>query len=809
MPKARSALSKPLLRATVFPSIVSAVMLPLLTPAAAAQESVLEEIVVTSQKREQSLQDVGIAVTAFSGDQIDRLGIEDSVELIRFTPGVSLAGDIGGQRALFAIRGVVQNDFADHAEAPVAVYIDEGYLASTQAQTFGLFDVERVEILKGPQGTLFGRNATGGLVHSITRKPTDDSEGYFEAGYASFDHYRLEGAVGGPLGEKVRARVSAMYNKQGEILENIYDGSDALGNVGTPGGGQNGYNDDTVALRGQIEFDLNEDAELWVSANYARTIKSEGPYQGVGTVAVLDAEGRHVDTLYSRDVPAGCEALSAVDGSCINMFADGDTDGVRPVVGGDLFGYIDPDGSGNLTNKDFAFEDENRLRSTAVTAKLTYDLDWSVLTAITDYKDFSRSISLDSDQSPTPLALFQSEGDIEQFSQELRLNGEGERTNWVAGLYYLKVNTDVTQGLSYPENSPFLVGFPQQVLGLEGVVFGPFEDNTTGLLRTNSYSAFGQLDYTISDQLTLTVGARLILEEKDYDQTIGEFANTDDRLVETDISTGFVPRAPFSESTSDTLWSGKVQLDYRPNDDVLLYAGINRGVKAGSFNAKLFDGVTLADDEIPYDEEVLLAYEVGFKVDMAEGRARLNGAAFWYDYNGFQAFTWQNNSGFVTNNDAEYKGFELELFTNPAEGLDIIAGLSYTDAQVFDVEIAPGIQRDVIPAFTPKWQASGIVRYAWAAFSGTMAAQASVNYQSSIYHNLRNFTAQRFDGYAIMDAQVNWEDDEGNWLVTAYVDNLNNSDNQVIGFDVSSFGGYTQESYAKPRTWGLTVRRNF
>jgi len=769
---------------------------------------IFEEITVTAQKRAESIQNVGIAVTAFSGRQMDALGIETSTDIIAFSPGVTLAGDIGGQRALFAIRGVVQNDFADHAEAPVAVYVDEGYLASTQAQTFGLFDVERVEILKGPQGTLFGRNATGGLVHTLTKRPTRETEGYLDFTYGRYNQTRFEGAIGGPLSDIVSARVSVMYNQHDEIIENIYTGTDAQGNAGTPGGGQDGYNDDTLALRGQIQFDFNDTTELWLSANFADTTKSEGPYQGVGTVPVFDDLGRHIDTLYSRDVASGCEALAAGTGACINLFADGDTDGLRPVVGGDLFGYIDPDGSGNLTSKDFAFTDENKIESMGFAAKLTKEFSWGTFTALSDYKNFDRSISLDSDQSPTPLALFQSEGEIDQFSQELRFNGSTDKMKWVAGFFYLHVDTDVTQGLSYPENSPFLVGFPQIIFGLDGVVFDPFEDNTTGQLTTNSYSMFGQVDYDLNDQWTLVAGFRGILEEKDYLQTIGEFVNTDDRLVETATSTGFVPRADFADSTSDFLWSGKVQLEYTPNDDTLIYFGVNRGVKAGSFNAKLFDGVTLSDAQIPYKEEVLVAYEAGFKKTFADGITRLNGSVYYYDYNDYQAFTWQNNSGAVTNNDAEYKGFELELTTAPAENFDLLMGVSYTDAEVQDVTIAPGLTADVTPPFTSKWQFSGIGRYSWDAFSGRMAAQASVSYQSSFFHNLRNFTAHEFDGYAKADVGLTYEADEGNWEAAFFVHNVFDSRHQLIGFDVSSFGGYTQESFARPRWWGITLKYN-
>ncbi len=771
--------------------------------------SVTDTIIVTAQKRDQSIQDVGIAISAYSGEQLEKLGIETSIEIINFTPGVSMAGDIGGQRALFNIRGVVQNDFSDIAEAPVAVYVDDGYLASTQAQTFGLYDIDRVEILKGPQGTLFGRNATGGLVHSLTKRPTREAEGYAEVTGGSYSQFRGEGAISGPLGEKASGRVSVMYNNFGDILDNVYSGVDAQGRTGTPGGGEDGYNDDTFAIRGQLQFDFNDNVSFLVIGNYADTTKSEGPYQGIGSIAVLDDQGRHIDTLRAPDSNSNCEAITASTGACVNLFADGDTDGVRPVVGGDLFGNLDPDGHGNKVNKDFAFDDENKIRSRGLSGKLTWDANWGTLTSISDYKHFYRSISLDSDQSATPLALFQSDGEIDQFSQEIRLNGKTESTNWVAGVYYLSVDSDVTQGLSYPEESPFLVGFPQIIFGLPGVVFDPFEDNTTGKLRTDSYSAFGQIDFQLSDTLTLVTGLRGIIEEKKYNQVIGEFANTDDRLIETATSTGFVPRAPFADSTSDFLWSGKAQLEFTPDEDHLYYIGVNRGVKAGSFNIKLFDGVTLTDDQIPYEEEVLYSYEAGFKATLGGGAARLNGSVFYYDYNDYQAFTWTNNSGFVTNNDATYKGAELELLTSPADGLDIIANVAYIDATVKDLEFAPGLTKDVTPSFTPDFKTSGTIRYSWPAMGGFLAAQTTASYQSSVFHNMRNFTGHRFGGWAEVNARLSWESDDGSWGGAVSVDNIFDSRHGVIGFDVSSFGGYTQESYARPRWASVSVKRNF
>lgn len=266
--------------------------------ATAQSSGLLEEVIVTAQKREQSIQDVGIAITSWSGDQIDQMGLESSTQIADITPGVFTAGNLGGQTTLFTIRGVVQNDFLDVTESPVAVYIDEGYIPMIQGQSFATFDVERVEILKGPQGTLFGRNATGGLVHFITRKPTREAEAFADITYGSYDQVRFEGAVSGPLGENLSARVSGMYNKHDAIFDNHYPEGDPgaavypFGNFG-PGRAEpdDVWTDDSWAIRGQLLLEPSDDFEFLVSGFGAGTETSAGPTQSFPAVAVLDAQG--------------------------------------------------------------------------------------------------------------------------------------------------------------------------------------------------------------------------------------------------------------------------------------------------------------------------------------------------------------------------------------------------------------------------------------------------------------------------------------------------------------------------------------
>ena len=196
-----------------------------------ASAQVLEEVVVTAQKREESAQDVGIAITAFTGDQLTRLGFTNSRDITAMSPGVTNSGSAAGQNSQYSIRGVTQNDFNDAIEGPTAIYLDEGLVIQQNGGTFGLFDIERVEVLKGPQGTLFGRNATGGLVSFVSKKPTEEFEAYADVTYARFNEVNVQAAVSGPLGDRVRARAAIFYNRQDEIYNNQFnDGPTGVGN---------------------------------------------------------------------------------------------------------------------------------------------------------------------------------------------------------------------------------------------------------------------------------------------------------------------------------------------------------------------------------------------------------------------------------------------------------------------------------------------------------------------------------------------------------------------------------------------------
>lgn len=270
---------KSLLSRSIYAQIV---LLSTTLCATTSNAAVLEEVVVTAQKREQSLQDVGIAVSAFTGDQMDRLGWNTADDVVAQAPGVTLVQPNGPSSFYFNIRGVAQNDFSgDNQESPVAVYVDDVYVASPTGAGFQLFDFERVEILRGPQGTLFGRNATGGLVHYVSKRPTREAEGYAEVTFGDYDQIDLEGAIGGALSDTVSGRLSFNTSNYDGIIEN-HAGSDLNDN-------------DVWAVRGQLLFSFGESTELLLNVRAGELDNANAPFEHGAARANAQGLGVEVD----------------------------------------------------------------------------------------------------------------------------------------------------------------------------------------------------------------------------------------------------------------------------------------------------------------------------------------------------------------------------------------------------------------------------------------------------------------------------------------------------------------------------------
>jgi iron complex outermembrane receptor protein len=417
-------------------------------------------------------------------------------------------------------------------------------------------------------------------------------------------------------------------------------------------------------------------------------------------------------------------------------------------------------------------------------------------------------MGMDVDSAPMNQLSVWFDANIWQFTQELRLQGETDSMNWVTGLYYMYAEYDNAIG--------FKAGTGSSLLLPPGTVEADYPAMVDQ--EVENISIFGQVDINLSDELVLTIGGRIISESKDFEYSLDvvthggdpwNFARGTNLGTFSDVVPGFPTSTEFEDDTSDILWAGKIQLDYHMNDDVLLYAGLNRGVKAGGFNSPIdFGGSQVgalpSSYDYEYDEEILYAYEMGFKTTIWDGAARFNGSVFYYDYNDYQGFVFAGVSGTVVNYDSTVLGAELELIASPIDGLDIILNVAAFDAEVEDVEVAPGVFEDTEPSYSPDFQAAALVRYGWDMFGGEMAVQVDANYSAEAWYTLRNYDSHEMDDYTLWNARVSWTSEDDAWQLAAFVDNFTDEQNEIMGFDISLFCGCSEIAVGKPRWWGVS-----
>lgn len=762
----------------------------------------VHEIVVTAQHREQSARDVSIAITAFTDDDIKTRAIVSSVDVARVTPGAFVSSSGGGQFAQFSIRGVTQNDINDFVEGPVAVYVDDTYVPSLQGQSFGLFDLERVEVLKGPQGTLFGRNATGGLVHFVVAKPTDVTKGFVNLTYGRFNKKKVEAAIGGPISETLQYRASVYWDKHSPWMRNIYPGNMDPYAFGTqPITARccdDAGNEDTLAGRLQLQWLATDRLTIRLSGSAARSKLSTAPYNQVATVPIVNAAGGVVGGIYAS--PTETRAAIGPDG---NNFAGIPGSPPMRAPGADWFGYLAPPGKKRQFGSDYSNKDAERVKAYDVSLHMNYDFDGASLTSISSYKKLTKHFGLDADASPLNYLNVWFDADTESFSQELRVAGSTEDLTWTAGGYFLHINTDSAQAYLAPAHSLFgaIVGFPDTGIALGNV----------NSLRTTSVSLFGQIEYNFAPKFTLVLGGRIIRERQNFKVYSGAFPVNNIYELDTSVSL-FSPLRGYQNKRSDSLWAGKAQLEFRPDSKTLIYAGINRGVKAGNYNSQLPDGSPpLPLDAVAYRPEVLISYEGGLKRSFPEIGAFLALSGFYYDYQKYQAFLFSNASGYTVNRDSRTYGVEFEASISPIEGLRLTADGSYVNAKVKNLQIAEGVVRDVRPGFTPRYQLGGSINYKIPAsiFGGHISTNFNGHYNSSFFSNIRNFDSQKIKGHTIFNGSITWESEENGLSVAAMVENIFDKRYAVTSLDLSTLCGCSEIAYGKPSWWSIRVGYKF
>lgn len=614
-------------------ALAAAIACGIAIPAAAAE---LDEIVVTAQKRSEELQKVGIAVDAFGAGELREFGMHALADVTRFSNNVQLFDEYGSGQPTWVIRGVGLQDFSANNTPTAAIYVDDVYQTSNVMGSQSLFDLERVEVLKGPQGALYGRNTSGGAVRILSKRPDPtQSEGYAYANYGRWQDVALEGAANMPLGESAAVRVAGRWNGSGEGWQS---------NVMT---GEEHGEQDRWAVRASVLSALGEKGEVLLRVHGAEDNSETVLGQTIG--------------LYNPAAPGFCAPLLAgrIDNSqcaAYSTFFDPQ--------------FRFPDQQSSDGSRTFA-DPINRLDNASAGASLqiSWDFEGVTLTSITGYEDFKYGLKFDYDGGFGEFSHQDARTDIEAWSQELRLASSGNGPiQWQLGLEY--ATDDLTENREFQFKDDLLTLVP---------MFG----GQAGLLAyeqtTESWAAWGQLGWQITDSLKLNAGVRYTDEQKDYEN--GSVSTRSGGVVYP-VITGL------EDDLQLEVVSGKVGIDWLVSDEAMLYASVSRGFKSGGF----FGGFPSAGAASiqPYDEETVMAYEVGLKSQWRENTLRFNAAAFHYDYSDAQGYSnVLDPSGLLltrlTNvGDADHDGVEVEVMWLPTERLSLEANAAWLDAEITD-----------------------------------------------------------------------------------------------------------------------------
>ncbi len=767
----------------------------------AASSNALEEIVVTAQKREQNSQDIGISLSAITGADLNSFGAVAATDITKSMPAVVLTQPNGPSSFSLAIRGVTQNDFADHQESPAAIYVDDVYVSQMAGLAFSLFDVDRVEVLRGPQGTLFGRNATGGLANFVTNRPTDELGGYVNTTFGQRNLLRVEGAVNGPIADGVDARLSFESNHYDPLFTNV------------AGGASNAENGNDYALRGQLLFKLPDNGQLLLSARASRENVNAGSWEEYAAYNT----GTGIDAF----VPSNLNPY----GTCPGCNATGMPNSGPFTTRDNISGYA-------------------KLSTSGFTAKYTQPLSFATLTVIGDYSHLQKDYQEDSDASPYTLFEFFNGSNVNQESFEARLNGGDDKLNWTAGVYGLRINGEYYEGWigpayfsaqqfqspGNPNNGEFGAGsnlgpWPYggapywTTGGVPGPDGGIPETKSPYDLLTKSYAVFGQLEYRATDLLGFTVGARFTGDRKDYNFTwypYEYFPTNSTNPIEILSQPVGALLTDYHGTRSDNLYSGKAQMDLHLSKDMLAYVSYNRGVKGGGFNAPLFPIFINDLNTLSFKPETLTSYEIGFKSEFLDHTVRFNAAAYYYDYKDYQALIYTLGlEQLIVNADATHKGAEAELEWAPTAEWRFGAGLAYVDAVVQNVAArccnADGsrVVGDYTPGNAPRWTGNLMARYTMPVGSGHLAMQVDGNYLSKFFFNLTDVPDVEQPGFGIANARINYSPQGDKLEVGASVENLANKHYGVMGFDNVSINGLAQVYPGMPRWFKMHVNYKF
>lgn len=684
-------------------------------PSGASAGNLLEELVVTARKREQNLQAIGAGVSLLSGREIAQAQLRSADDLGSLIPALNVQASSGPATSSFNIRGIGTRTFSPGVEPSVSTMLDGVVMGRSGMAFFDLVDVERVEVLRGPQGTLYGKNASGGVIHVITSDPAAEFEGKVSATAIEENEYRLNGTVSGPITDSLGYRLTGSIVDDGGFSKNV------LGD--TRVNGTENYN-----IRGKLLWNVTDTIELlWIS-DYSES-ECECTLLSIRGVLESPNQQNYLDQLFP--------VIPSADNQDVN-------------------------------NDQLTFSE---IQASGHSLTLNWELDNHVVTSITAYRDWSSEGIVDLDNLPSnPIALSfpgPPTSDQDQFSQEIRLaSSPQEWGSYVVGAYY----------------------FEQDIESASRVVtslLAPFIPPTTRVASTTvgieNLALFGEINFNIAENLELILGGRYTQDDIKYDTVV----MGTDNLV-------FPPDGEASDSLDDSDFSEKIALQWSLDDQRMLYASYVAGYKGPAFDTSL-----VARDSF-VKPETSDAFEVGLKSSWLDGRLVLNIAAFYAEYQDFQAEASVDDNiddqlpgNFLVVNAGEVttKGLEMEFISRPTDQWALTGGIAYTDGtieefpggncsggQKFRGECPLGFQDlsgGELP-YTPKWKLNLASMYTIAPADSAfdIALGANLRAQSDILYELSQDEFTRQDAYAIVDLSAGIKGREHAYTITAFVKNV-------------------------------------
>lgn len=727
----------------------------------------LEEVMVTARKREESLLDVPIAITAFGPDILSNPTISDISNLADLAPNVEFSASppISGtsNAAAVFIRGIGQNDFLATNDPGVGIYLDGVYIARSVGGVLKVNDIERVEILRGPQGTLFGKNTIGGAVNVISRLPSNEASGTINLTAGSKDRQDIALSAEGPLAENLAGRLSLLDENRDGYVTRTLDGKDQ-GNI------------NRTTLKGILHWQPAESIDVRLTGDYTRQQQN-----GAAEVMIEIAEGRDLSSLPPGEPLTNWEVFNALIAG--------------PTLGTQWDRRWLPTGDGFNTFSTGPTQDDIDIKGLSLTGEVELSPTMT-LTSVSGYRTMEGTYSRDADGSPLNYGSVVNRDEQTQFSEELRLTGSsGDNLTWTLGAFYLQ------EEITNHQDVVFLDGLFAATGGAADATF-----DVNNLVDVDSRALFGQLSWT-HNAWEVTGGLRMTREQKEF--FIDNFT----------VNSGAQLIGPEQKPTD--VWrevSPGLNISYAINDSIMLYSSYSEGFKSGGYNGRLVNPPTDAQSGAPvidtFDPENATTYELGFKQQY--DWLYLQGAIFTTDYTNMQVSVLTigaNNLIAVTIDNAakaSIDGAELEAMVSLADKFRVRTGVGYLDARYVELEDDALLNKEHDLQKVPRWNAfvRGEYDYHFSDY-GHLTSALELSYKSKTYNDPLNTESIAQPAYTLVNGSISWFNQQDTIKASLFCNNLTDETYFLSGVSELASVGISSATYGRQREVGLSLEYSF